>query len=86
MQIPAMVEWSILNLDKHGLPAGEGYRGYRTAIAQLIKKGVLTEKKAHEIFGKSTEGTVSRRYRRSLHAIRNSVKRESAQDEFNKFS
>jgi hypothetical protein len=86
MQIPAMVEWSILNLDKHGLPAGEGYRGWRTVVAQLIKKGVLTEKKAHQIFGKPTEGIVSRRYRRSLHAIRNSVKREAAQDDFSQFS
>jgi len=71
MQIPAQIEWSVLRLDAHGLPAGEDYRGWRTVIAELIKKGAVTEQRAHEIFGKPTDSIVSRRYRRSLFQFRN---------------
>jgi len=70
MQIPAMIEWSILKLDDHGLPAGEEYRGWRTVLSQLVRKGILTEKKAHDIFGYPTESIVSRRYRRTLWGFR----------------
>jgi hypothetical protein len=71
LQIPAMVEWSILRLDEHHLPAGEAFRGWRTVLSQLILKGILTEKQAHKIFGKPSEASVSRRYRRTLHGYRN---------------
>lgn len=85
LQIPAMIEWSILNLDGHGLPNGEMYRGWRTVLAQLIKKEVLSEKKAHQIFGKPTESFVSRRYNRSLYYIRNSNKLPGDQEEFEQY-
>ncbi len=71
LQIPAMYEWSILKVDRHGLPAGEDFRGWRTVLIQLITKGILTEKKAHEIFGKPTDSEVSLLYRESLFYIRN---------------
>jgi hypothetical protein len=71
VQIPAMIEWSVLQLDDHFLPAGESYRGWRTVISELIKKGVVTERRAHEIFGPPTDSIVSRRYRRSLYNYRN---------------
>ena len=71
MQTPAMIEWSVLRLDDHGLPAGEDYRGWRTVLSQMILKGAITEKKAHEIFGRPTESIVSRRYRRTLFEFRN---------------
>ena len=71
LQIPAMYEWSVLRLDRHGLPAGEDFRGWRTVLAQLIVKDVLSEQKAHEIFGKPTDGLVSRRYRSTLYDFRN---------------
>lgn len=73
IQIPAMYEWSLLRLDAHGLPAGERFRGYRTVISQLIVKKVLTEKRAHEIFGKPTESINGRRYRETLFNFRNGV-------------
>lgn len=66
MQTPAQIEWSVLNLDEHGLPAGEAYRGWRTVVSQLIRRKILTEERAHEIFGHPTESIVSRRYRRTL--------------------
>lgn len=72
-QIPAMYEWSLLRLDEHGLPAGERFRGFRTVLAQLIVKKVLTEKKAHEIFGKPTDSINGRRYRETLYNFRNGI-------------
>jgi hypothetical protein len=71
MQTPAMIEWSVLRLDEHGLPAGELYRGWRTVLSQMILKQAITEEKAHKIFGRPTESIVSRRYRRTLYEFRN---------------
>ena len=82
MQTPAMIEWSVLRLDKHGLPNGEDYRGYRTVIAQMIRKGVLTEEKAHEIFGRPTDSVVSRRYRKTLWAFRHRKENIEIRDDF----
>lgn len=73
IQIPAMYEWSLLRLDEHNLPAGERFRGYRTVIVQLIVKQILTEKKAHQIFGKPTESINGRRYRETLFNFRNGI-------------
>lgn len=71
LQVPAMYEWSLLNLDHRGLPNGEAYRGWRTVEVQLIEKGIVSEEFAHEIFGKPVDGTVSRRFRESLFLFRN---------------
>lgn len=75
LQIPYMCEWSVLRLDRHDLPAGESYRGWRTMIGQLIVKGIITERKAHEIFGAPTESPVSKLYRRTLFNYRNGILR-----------
>lgn len=66
MQVPAMIEWSVLRLDDHGIANGEEYRGWRTVVSQLILKGVLTEKQAHKEFGYPTDSIVSRKYRQTL--------------------
>jgi hypothetical protein len=71
LQVPAMYEWSVLKVDRHGLPAGEDFRGWRTVLAQLITKQILTEAKAHKIFGRPTDGEVSVIYRESLWFLRN---------------
>lgn len=71
LQVPCMYEWSVLRLDRHGLPNGEDFRGWRTVLLQLIEKGILTENQAHKIFGRPTESLVSRRYRKSLYWFRN---------------
>jgi hypothetical protein len=70
-QVPAMVEWSVLRLDHRGLPNGEAFRGWRTVLSQLILKGIISEQKAHEIFGRPVDGPVSRRYRKTLFYFRN---------------
>lgn len=71
LQVPRMYEWDVLKLDRHGLPAGLDYRGWRTAVSGLIVNRILTEEKAHEIFGKPVSGSVSRIYRRILWLFRN---------------
>lgn len=76
LQCPAMYEWSVLRLDRHGLPNGESFRGWRTVLVQLIEKEILSESSAHAIFGSPVEGRVSSRYRKSLHWIRNSKQKE----------
>lgn len=81
LQVPCMYEWSILRLDRHNLPNGEDYRGWRTVLVQLIEKGILTEKQTDKIFGKVTDSVVSRRYRRSLYNFRN--RKRSANDTVN---
>lgn len=71
LQVPAMYEWSVLRLDKRGLPNGEAYRGWRTVESELIKKGIVSEARADEIFGKVVDGEVSRRFRRDMYWLRN---------------
>jgi hypothetical protein len=71
LQVPAMYEWSVLRLDHRGLPSGESFRGWRTAEVQLIEKGIISEARAHEIFGRPVDGPVSRRFRKNLFWLRN---------------
>jgi hypothetical protein len=71
IQVPAMYEWSVLRLTERGIPNGEDYRGWRTVEVQLIEKGIISEQKAHEIFGRPVDGPVSGRFRRNLYWFRN---------------
>lgn len=71
LQVPAMYEWSVLRLDQHNLPNGESYRGWRTVNAQLVTKGIVSEKQINKIFGAPTDGEVSRIYRQTMWNVRN---------------
>lgn len=71
LQVPAMYEWSVLRLDKRGMPSGEAYRGWRTVESQLVEKGVVSEERANQIFGRPVDGEVSRRFRRNMFWFRN---------------
>lgn len=71
IQVPRMYEWDVLKLDSHGLANGLDYRGWRTAVSRLITERILTEDKAHQIFGKPVLSPVSRVYRRTLWLFRN---------------
>jgi hypothetical protein len=82
LQVPAMYEWSVLKVDRHGLPAGEDFRGWRTVLVQLITKGILIEAKAHQIFGRPTDGEVSMIYRESLYFIRNHAELDAGPQDY----
>jgi hypothetical protein len=71
MQVPAMYEWSVLRVDRHNVPIGEKFRGWRTVLCELIKKEILTEYQAHKIFGLPSENKTFSRYRRTLWELRN---------------
>ena len=83
LRIPAMYEWSILQLDKHNLPAGE-LRGWRTALVELVKSEILTEWQAHQIFGQPSGNSVFRRYRESMWEIRNGKRYKDEEELSNK--
>lgn len=82
LQIPAMYEWSVLRVDRHGLPAGEDYRGWRTVLVQLVTKQILTETQVHRIFGRPTDSEVSMIYRESLYFIRNHMESDPGPQDF----
>jgi len=71
LQLPAMYEWSMVNVNKHGVADGEAYRGWRTVLMEGIKKEIWTEEQAHEWFGAPSNSTASSVYRRSLYELRN---------------
>ena len=74
LQVPAMYEWSILKLDRNGIPVGEDFRGWRTVAVQLVQKEILTEQKMHEIFGVPTPNANSARYFRTLWETRHGAR------------
>lgn len=70
MQIPTMFEWSVLLVDHHNLQRGQVI-GWRTVLEQLICKRVMTEQRAHEVFGAPIGSRASLPYRKKLHEFRN---------------
>jgi hypothetical protein len=68
-------ELSIMRFDEHGVPLAEKYRGWRTPLLQLILKGIITEKKAIEVFGKVPVTPAFARYNATLQAFRNAGSR-----------
>lgn len=68
-------ELSIMRFDEHGVPLDEKYRGWRTPLLQLILKGVISQKKAEEVFGKPPLTPAFHRYNRTLQAFRNNDNR-----------
>jgi hypothetical protein len=64
-------ELSVMRFDDHGVPLAEKYRGWRTSLLQLILKGIISEKKANEIFGKPSTTPAFHRYNSTLQSFRN---------------
>jgi hypothetical protein len=66
LDVPMMWEWSVLKLDRYGIPAGEESRGWRTVAIQLVEKEIITEAQCHKFFGVPPANKISERYYRSL--------------------
>jgi hypothetical protein len=81
IQVPAMYEWSVLNLDNHGIPDGEAFRGWRTVAIQLVEKEIITEQQCHKIFGVPSPNVISARYFRSLWEKRNARRYVDIEDQ-----
>jgi hypothetical protein len=64
-------EYDTFHFDERGLPLNKKTVGWRSVILQLIAKKILTEEKAHRIFGKPRENTASSLYRKTLWEMRN---------------
>lgn len=75
VQAGYMPELTIMRFDDNGIPTTEKYRGWRTALLQLILKGVITEKQAEETFGKTPTTPAFHRYNSTLQRFRNAGSR-----------
>jgi len=64
-------ELSVMRFDDHGVPLAEKYRGWRTPLLQLILKGIVSEKKANEVFGSPKTTPAFHRYNQTLQNFRN---------------
>ena len=71
MQIGFMPELTVMRFDDHNVPTTEKFRGWRTVTLQLILKGIITEQKADEVFGKPSTTPAFHRYNSTLQAFRN---------------
>jgi len=66
LQHPWSQEWSLLHFNEYDVPSGERRRGWRTAMLELILKGVLTEDEVNRAFGPVPLNGVSQLYRERL--------------------
>ncbi len=72
IQVPLMWEWTTLRVDpKTGIADTVRDVGWRSSVEWLIRKGALTEERAHEIFGAPRMWRGSTIYREKLHLHRN---------------
>jgi hypothetical protein len=70
IQIPAMIEYSVMRFDGHGVATSEKYRGWRTVLLKLIQDGLLTERQANWVFGEP-RGPAAARWGQILQSFRN---------------
>lgn len=70
VQIPAMIEYSVMRFDERGLPTSEKFRGWRTVLLALIQQGFLDERQCNRVFGEA-RGLAARRWNEILQSFRN---------------
>ncbi len=63
-------EFDMFHYDRYGVELNRKYVGWRSVLLQLIAKGILSEDKAHKIFGKPLLNEASTLYRKSLFQMR----------------
>ena len=64
-------EYDIFHYDSHGVELNRRFIGWRTVLLAMIGKGIITEKKAHELFGNPQLCDASVLYRKGLNDCRN---------------
>lgn len=69
IQAGISTEFTQIRTDRHGLPSGFKFLGWRKAVLDLITKGFITEEQA-KVFGPA-EGSDATRYKRELYHFRN---------------
>jgi hypothetical protein len=70
LQYPCGPEWSLIHFDEFDVPITEKYRGWRTALLQMIMQDVLTEDEVNLAFGPVPLHSVSLYYRQQLYTHR----------------
>lgn len=63
-------EWSLMHFDALDVPTAERYRGWRTALLQLIVNDVITEEEAERAFGRVVPNEASELYLATLQGYR----------------
>jgi hypothetical protein len=70
LQWPYCPEWSLMHFDAFDVPLGERFRGWRTAMLNLILAGALTEREVDRAFGQVLLNDASLLYRKTLYMDR----------------
>ncbi len=66
LQYPYGPEWSMFHFNEFGVATAEKYRGWRTAMLQMIYANVLTEEEVDRAFGPVVMNRASEFYREQL--------------------
>jgi hypothetical protein len=70
LQYPCGPEWSLIHFDEFDVPITEKYRGWRTALLQMLLQDVVTEDEVNRAFGPVPLHSVSLYYREQLYTHR----------------
>jgi hypothetical protein len=70
LQYPCGPEWSVMHFNQWNVPIAEKYRGWRTALLQMILKNIITEEEVERAFGPVVLNPASELYRQQLQSHR----------------
>jgi hypothetical protein len=70
LQYPCGPEWSIMHFNEWNVPTVEDYRGWRTALLQMILKDIITEEEVDRAFGPVVLNPASELYRQQIQSHR----------------
>lgn len=73
VQVPFMQEYEELHFDRYDVPLGSKRRGWRTVLLKLVEQKLISEERAHEVFGDPSDGFISRRYKEYMHFLRHAA-------------
>lgn len=70
LQYPMGPEWTVMRFDQWNVPIAELYRGWRTALLQMMLKNIITEEEVDRAFGPVVLNPASELYRQQLQSHR----------------